>query len=264
MRSAAVRHSTTGDRISAATAADRRRTPRAEVGKGRVSGASSTPRRRDQGRHRTQLAFFRTRQSRIRKVNELLTFGQAPCIAGEDASPGPEPIAPGRPGARWTAFLFFSITTVAAQCCCAVCVVWRRRPPQPAASEADLATITDNIPAMVAFVDRDLRYRFVNRNYERWLGVKPEDMLGRTAMEVYGDERYAAAAAEPGSARVGPDLRGGPPHSPATPRARALVHIMYMPRWRAKAQVSGVYILSNDIPTSSMPKAGDVPADTTS
>ena len=59
-------------------------------------------------------------------------------------------------------------------------------------SEDELRTITDNIPAMVAFVDCDMRYRFVNRNYERWLGVKPEDMLGRTALEVYGEARYAS------------------------------------------------------------------------
>ena len=58
-------------------------------------------------------------------------------------------------------------------------------------NEDELRTITDNIPAMVAFVDCDMRYRFVNRNYERWLGVKPEDMLGRTALEVYGEKRYA-------------------------------------------------------------------------
>ena len=63
---------------------------------------------------------------------------------------------------------------------------------QLAHSEEELRTITDNIPAMVAFVDSEQRYRFVNRNYQRWLGMDPQAMLGRTALEVYGEAQYGS------------------------------------------------------------------------
>ncbi len=114
-------------------------------------------------------------------------------------------------------------------------------------SKDELRTITDNIPAMVAFVDRDMRYRFVNRNYERWLGVKPEDMLGRTPLEVYGEERYAVLQPSLERALAGHTFAidhhvAG--HASGTGR---WFNIMYMPKVDRDGQVSGVYILSNDI-----------------
>ena len=78
-------------------------------------------------------------------------------------------------------------------------------------SEEELRTITDNIPAMVAFVDNEQRYQFVNRNYQRWLGLTPEKMIGRTALRDLrrGALRHAAAAPRARARRA--DLRGRPP-----------------------------------------------------
>ncbi|MEP6876941.1 MAG: MASE3 domain-containing protein, partial [Burkholderiales bacterium] len=114
-------------------------------------------------------------------------------------------------------------------------------------SEDELRTITDNIPAMVAFVDGDMRYRFVNRNYERWLGVKPEDMLGRTALEVYGEARYAVL--QPSLERALAGQTFAVDHfvvRDSASRGRWF-NIMYMPKVGPDGLVSGVYILSNDI-----------------
>ena len=114
-------------------------------------------------------------------------------------------------------------------------------------SEEELRTITDNIPAMVAFVDTEQRYRFVNRNYQRWLGLKPEDMLGRTALEVYGAEHYGPLQAGFERALAGQTFAvdhrvGGIEFA----RGRWL-NIMYMPKVDADGAVSGVYVLSSDI-----------------
>jgi PAS domain S-box-containing protein len=38
------------------------------------------------------------------------------------------------------------------------------------ASESELRLIMDNVPARVAYIDRDYRYRFLNRHNEEWLG----------------------------------------------------------------------------------------------
>jgi len=144
-----------------------------------------------------------------------------------------------------TALLFFSITMVAALLLLARLVL--RRPPPSVATEADLRTITDNIPAMVAFVDRDLRYRFVNRNYERWLGVKPEDMLGRTAMEIYGEERYAALQPSLERALAGQTFAVDHHIAGHTSGRGRWFNVMFMPKVESDGEVSGVYILSNDI-----------------
>jgi len=114
-------------------------------------------------------------------------------------------------------------------------------------SKDELRTITDNIPAMVAFVDRDMRYRFVNRNYERWLDMKPEDMLGRTDLEVYGEKHYAALRPSLERALTGQTFAIDHHMTGHTSGTGRWFNIMYMPKVDRDGQVSGVYILSNDI-----------------
>ncbi|MES2099284.1 MAG: EAL domain-containing protein [Pseudomonadota bacterium] len=114
-------------------------------------------------------------------------------------------------------------------------------------SEEELRTITDNIPAMVAFVDTDQRYRFVNRNYQRWLGLKPEDMLGRTALEVYGEEHYSHLQPHIERALAGQTFSVDHRITGVAFARGRWLNIMYMPKVNADGEVSGVYILSSDI-----------------
>ncbi len=58
------------------------------------------------------------------------------------------------------------------------------------ASESELRLIMDNVPARVAYIDRDYHYRFLNRHNEEWLGMKRGDLTGRTVSDVVGEERY--------------------------------------------------------------------------
>ncbi|HEX7220893.1 MAG TPA: diguanylate cyclase [Burkholderiales bacterium] len=59
-------------------------------------------------------------------------------------------------------------------------------------SEMRLRTITDHLPALVAYIDAQERYRFANRTYEEWLRMPRDALLGRTVRELWGEERYAA------------------------------------------------------------------------
>lgn len=61
-----------------------------------------------------------------------------------------------------------------------------------AKSEMRLRMITDNLPALIAYIDRDGRYRFCNGYYETILGLKPEKVLGRKVEEVVGQKGYQA------------------------------------------------------------------------
>lgn len=60
-----------------------------------------------------------------------------------------------------------------------------------AASEARLRAVTDNIPALIAHVDREERYTFANRFMGRVFGIDPSSILGRTMRDVRGEEVYA-------------------------------------------------------------------------
>jgi diguanylate cyclase (GGDEF)-like protein/PAS domain S-box-containing protein len=59
-------------------------------------------------------------------------------------------------------------------------------------SEMRLRTITDHLPALVAYIDAQERYRFANRTYEDWLRMPRDALLGRSVRELWGLERYAA------------------------------------------------------------------------
>lgn len=54
-----------------------------------------------------------------------------------------------------------------------------------------LLTLADLLPVMTAFVDRDRRYRFINKPLAEWLGQSRKDMVGRTMAEVLGEANYA-------------------------------------------------------------------------
>jgi diguanylate cyclase (GGDEF)-like protein/PAS domain S-box-containing protein len=57
------------------------------------------------------------------------------------------------------------------------------------ASEAELRLIMDNVPARVAYIDRDFRFRFLNRHNEVWLNESRKELTGRRFGEVVGEAR---------------------------------------------------------------------------
>jgi|KBSSwiStaDraftv2_1062776.scaffolds.fasta_scaffold00419_2 diguanylate cyclase (GGDEF)-like protein/PAS domain S-box-containing protein len=57
------------------------------------------------------------------------------------------------------------------------------------ASEAELRLIMDNVPARVSYIDRDYRYRFLNRHNEEWLGESRKELTGRQIADVVGNDR---------------------------------------------------------------------------
>ena len=115
------------------------------------------------------------------------------------------------------------------------------------ASEDELRLIMDNVPARVAYIDRDLRYRFVNGRNEAWLGESRKDLNGRKLEDVISPARLALLA--PLLARV---LKGEtiatemllPQHGTGEPRWES---IHYAPNRDADGNVVGVYAVHGDI-----------------
>ena len=57
---------------------------------------------------------------------------------------------------------------------------------------ATLQSVTEALPAMVAVVGRDGRYRFANSAFERWADMPRERILGRPIDEILDADEYAA------------------------------------------------------------------------
>jgi PAS domain S-box-containing protein len=54
-----------------------------------------------------------------------------------------------------------------------------------------LRAVLDSIPTRIALLDRDRRYRYVNREYADFAGQPEADILGRTVPEVLAEEAFA-------------------------------------------------------------------------
>ena len=113
------------------------------------------------------------------------------------------------------------------------------------ASERLLRGITDNLPACIAEVDREGRYRFANATYLAWTGVEPADMIGRNVADAILPEYYhlrrdsirRALAGERVSLEQTLTLRQGP----------RTVQTTYLPHFDEDQTVAGFYALTSDI-----------------
>ncbi|NQU72891.1 MAG: PAS domain S-box protein, partial [Rhodospirillales bacterium] len=60
-------------------------------------------------------------------------------------------------------------------------------------SEAQIRLVTDNIPALVAYIDRGQRLRFVNKPYADFIGETPEALIGKSIRKIRGEEAHQNA-----------------------------------------------------------------------
>jgi diguanylate cyclase (GGDEF)-like protein/PAS domain S-box-containing protein len=54
-----------------------------------------------------------------------------------------------------------------------------------------IKSLTDSLPSLVAYWDKDLRCRFANNAYLEWFGKPPEHVVGYTMMDLMGERLFA-------------------------------------------------------------------------
>ncbi len=57
-----------------------------------------------------------------------------------------------------------------------------------------LKQLTDGLPLLIAYVDKDECFRIVNQEFEKWFYLKPEQIVGRHAHDLIGKQGYAEIA----------------------------------------------------------------------
>ena len=110
---------------------------------------------------------------------------------------------------------------------------------------AQRRAIADNMPALIAHIDRNERYLFVNAMGANIFGINIDDMVGRTVREVRGDEIYAvmsphikAALRGETASFEGETVVGG---------IRSHYQSTFVPDRDAEGNVQGLYALTFDI-----------------
>jgi diguanylate cyclase (GGDEF)-like protein/PAS domain S-box-containing protein len=112
-------------------------------------------------------------------------------------------------------------------------------------SEQQLRDMTDNLPALVGYIDPGHRYRFANEKYGEWLGHDPFSMVGRHVAEVLGEDTYAAMRIHLAKALAGERVQW----ARSVRRGGVERHLLveYIPDADASGAVRGCYALTMDI-----------------
>ena len=112
-------------------------------------------------------------------------------------------------------------------------------------SEARLRTVTDNIPALIAYVDAKQRYRFVNQFHEEWFGQSVAELTGKNMREVLGGEDYENC--RPFIERALRGRRVTFEHCMMKNSLERFLQITYIPRYDNAKRVLGFYVLGNNV-----------------
>lgn len=114
------------------------------------------------------------------------------------------------------------------------------------ASEAQFRFVTDHAPVLLAHMDRDYHYRFVNRPYAQRYGREPDDVIGRHAVEIVGQALFDIAYPHFKQALSGQtvEFELHIPHAGPGPR---WTHATYTPERNAAGDVIGVVAVHADI-----------------
>ena len=125
-----------------------------------------------------------------------------------------------------------------------------RNPPRSRRSDADEAArlfrLIDELPVLVAHLDRGYRICFANHGYREWFGLDPASQEGRHVREVIGQEAFALLQPTFDKALAGhravfhgevPYARGG----------KRFIHGTYNPSRDETNTLDGIYILAVDL-----------------
>lgn len=104
--------------------------------------------------------------------------------------------------------------------------------------------ITDSVPARISYIDRNLRFCYVNRTFEDHFRVSAEDVLGRTVREVLGDSIADMRAPWHECVLLGEDVRFEELNE--TDCSESYSDITFVPRYESEAVV-GFFSLAFDI-----------------
>lgn len=117
-------------------------------------------------------------------------------------------------------------------------------------SEERLRLITDTIPALIAYIDQQEIYRFVNRGYVEWFQRTKSEFIGRKMIDVLGSSVYVDVAHYVRRGLEGERVSYETSHAvPAAAGGSEERHARteLVPEIDAAGNVLGIFVLSTDI-----------------
>ena len=111
---------------------------------------------------------------------------------------------------------------------------------------AAILAIADELPVMIAFLDREQKFRFANKPLAEWLEKPRGELLGRPLAEVLGKEAYATRAPLIEAALAG-ERKWFAATFPHWSRGELALQTHYIPWKEASGNVFGVLCIVQDV-----------------
>ncbi|AKG20449.1 PAS domain S-box protein [Calothrix sp. 336/3] len=112
--------------------------------------------------------------------------------------------------------------------------------------EEELRLITNALPVLIAYVDKEECYCFNNQAYEHWFGISPAEILGKSMREVIGECNYRLIQPYIQQVLSGEEVNYEI-HIPCTQGNDNYIHGTYIPQFDLEGKVKGFVSLVSDI-----------------
>jgi PAS domain S-box-containing protein len=113
-------------------------------------------------------------------------------------------------------------------------------------SRRQMRLVSDHVPALISYLDRNEIFRFANGRYQEWFGLMPGELKGKPLQELLDAETYKQRV--PYITRV---LQGQTVKFEGPTRHRELgwrdMEISYVPDFQSHGEVRGFYVMALDI-----------------
>ncbi len=112
-------------------------------------------------------------------------------------------------------------------------------------SERQLRVVTGHVRVALAYCDKEARYKFVNRHYAERRGLTPEQMIGKTVLEVVGKKAWATFEPHFRECLSGKAIEFELEIDLACACEPQFVHCSYQPEWRDDKVVGLIAAITN-------------------
>ena len=106
--------------------------------------------------------------------------------------------------------------------------------------------VVDTLPLLISYVDAEQRYRFNNLAYERFFGLSPRDIYGKTMRELLGETAYQEVRPFIEQALAGKPVSFERQLAYAGPGMHDVV-VSYLPDTSPRGDVRGFFVMVSDI-----------------
>lgn len=112
--------------------------------------------------------------------------------------------------------------------------------------EHQLNMVTDALPIMIAYIDKEEKHQFVNRAYSKWYSLEKDEILGRSVANITGDLEYEKNAKYIQQAMNGEFIQFES-YSTLNAGRESITDVTYIPDSGVNHDSSGFFVLMRDV-----------------